>query len=338
MAEPRTRARFPEVAPEAPHYESFYLKACRPGGGLGVWVRYTVLKPPGAPAAGSLWCTLFDADAPGPVAAKATLPPDQLHRPAGGYVGIGAASFQPGRLAGEAPGGPAAAAWDLRFDPAAPAFDHYPWAWAYRARLPRTKLRSPYPAVRVHGDLTVGGRRLRLDGWPGMVGHNWGTEHAERWVWLHGAAFSGHGDGTFLDVAAGRVRLGGRTTPFVANGVLSLDGVRHRLGGPARARATRLAERPDGCSFRLAGRRVTVDGTVEAARKDLVGWVYADPGGGRHDAVNCSIATMRLAVRRAGQDTLVLESAGGAAYELGMRERDHGVALQPYPDGPQGPD
>jgi hypothetical protein len=43
-------------------------------------------------------------------------------------------------------------------------------------------------------------------------------------------------------------------------------------------------------------------------------------------------------VRRPGRDPLELACAGGAAYELGMRERDHGVPLQPYPDGPQAPD
>jgi hypothetical protein len=58
--------------------------------------------------------------------------------------------------------------------------------------------------------------------------------------------------------------------------VLSLDGVRHQLGGLARTRATRLAERLDGCGFRLPGRGVTVEGAVEAPGKDLVGWVYAD--------------------------------------------------------------
>jgi len=36
------------VPAAAPHYESFYLKACAPDGGLGLWLRYTVLKPPGA--------------------------------------------------------------------------------------------------------------------------------------------------------------------------------------------------------------------------------------------------------------------------------------------------
>ena len=30
---------------------------------------------------------------------------------------------------------------------------------------------------------------------------------------------------------------------------------------------------------------------------------------------------------------VTLTVAGGAAYELGMRERDHGMAIQPFPDG-----
>jgi hypothetical protein len=322
----------------AGHYESFYLKACRPGGGVGVWIRYTVLKRPGERAAGSLWCTLFDRAAPAPAAAKVTLAPEELRRRAGGYLAVGAAVFESRRIAGAAPAGPTPAAWELRFEPTAPAYDHLPRAWMYRAPLPRTKVHSPYPAVRVDGQLSMGDRRVLLDRWPGMVGHNWGSEHAERWVWLQAAGFDGRDDGTFLDVAAGRVRLGGRTTPFVAGGVLSLDGVRHQLGGLTRTRGTRLDERPDGCAFRLPGRGVIVAGTVRAPREHLVGWVYADPGGGRHDTVNCSIADLRLVVRRPGRDPLELACAGGAAYELGMRERDHGVPLQPYPDGPENRD
>ena len=29
---------------------------------------------------------------------------------------------------------------------------------------------------------------------------------------------------------------------------------------------------------------------------------------------------------------MTLTTDGGAVYELGMRERDHGIALQPFPD------
>ena len=40
----RTEARFPGVPSGAGHYESFYVKAARPGGGRGVWIRHTVHK------------------------------------------------------------------------------------------------------------------------------------------------------------------------------------------------------------------------------------------------------------------------------------------------------
>ena len=45
------------------------------------------------------------------------------------------------------------------------------------------------PAARFDGTIELPGRTLRLDGWRGMVGHNWGGEHAARWIWLHGIDF-----------------------------------------------------------------------------------------------------------------------------------------------------
>ena len=55
-------ARFPAVPAAAGHYESFYLKAAHPSQPRGLWLRYTVHKPPGAAATGSLWFTLFDRE------------------------------------------------------------------------------------------------------------------------------------------------------------------------------------------------------------------------------------------------------------------------------------
>lgn len=72
---------------------------------------------------------------------------------------------------------------------------------------------------------------------------------------------------------------------------------------------------------------------MAAARKDVVGWVYADPDGSEHHTANCSIADMRVAVERDGLPSAELVVEGGAAYELGMRERDHGIPIQPFPDG-----
>jgi hypothetical protein len=46
---------------------------------------------------------------------------------------------------------------------------------------------------------------------------------------------------------------------------------------------------------------------------------------------------MELTVRR-GRRSRTLPCAGGAAYELGTRDHDHGVPLQPFADGPVVPE
>jgi hypothetical protein len=123
-------------------------------------------------------------------------------------------------------------------------------------------------------------------------------------------------------------------TPWVANGALSVDGRRHRLGGLVGGRPN-VAETTGGCELMVAGR----DGLSVAVRAAVpsgaaAGWRYGDPDGGEHDVVNCSVAAMRIELReRAGRGPRLLSSDHGGAYELGMRERDHGVALAPFSDG-----
>jgi hypothetical protein len=316
------QARFTALPDGAGHYESFYLKACHPSAPLGVWIRYTVHRRPGAAATGSLWFTLFDASVAGPLARKLTVPDPQAG--GGDWIRVGEDRMADGLAAGTVED----VSWELGFESAEPPLFHLPRDWMYTARLPRTKLLSPRPAATFSGRVVAADRELSLDGWRGMVGHNWGAQHAERWIWMHALT----AEGSWLDVALGRVRVGPVTTPWIASGALSLAGERIQLGGPGRR--TRVREAPDRCSFELAGAGgVRVSGDVSAARKDFVGWVYADPDGPEHHAVNCSIADVRLTVRRKDGAPSELSVTGGAAYELGMRERDHGMRIQPYPDG-----
>jgi hypothetical protein len=72
---------------------------------------------------------------------------------------------------------------------------------------------------------------------------------------------------------------------------------------------------------------------VRSDPKDFVAWVYADPDGGGHNTLNCSISDLELTVERPGRRPERLQVRGGAAYEIGMRETDHGIAVQPYADG-----
>jgi hypothetical protein len=115
--------------------------------------------------------------------------------------------------------------------------------------------------------------------------------------------------------------------------MLFLDGEEHRLGGFQRIRSSRIEEKPTACEFTLPGRGVKVRGRVSAPTKDFVGWIYADPAGPEHNTLNGSVSDLELTVERRGAPVRQLSLAAGAAYEFGMRETDHGVPIQPYPDG-----
>jgi hypothetical protein len=326
----RTHARFPEIPAGKGHYESFYLKACHPSEPLGVWIRYTVHKHSNQEPKGSLWFCLFDGAGDGPRASKITTP--DLSVPEGGYIQVGESVFGDGRVTGSARTEQLDANWDLTFGSDQDALLHLPRDWMYRAPVPKTKLLTPYPGARFDGTVRAGDREVSLAGWPGMIGHNWGSQHAERWIWLHGAAFEGEEDAWF-DAAIGRIKLGLVTTPWIANGTLYLDGERHRVGGPEKARRTKVNESPTRVDFSLPGAEVSVAGRVESDKDNFVGWVYADPDGPEHNTVNCSIADMTLTVTDADGSERELRVRGGAAYELGMRERNHGIPIQPFPDG-----
>ena len=323
----RASAVFPGVAQKRGHYESFYLRACHPSKELGVWIRHTVHKRPGHPPNASVWFTLWD---PEPHASKVTV--DDLSVPAGGWIRVADSLFAPDRAVGSARTEQCDAAWNLSFVPEAMPLRHLPADWMYKAPVPRTKTESPAPAAVFRGEVIVDGRSIPVDGWPGAIGHNWGAEHAERWVWLHGIAFD-DAERDWIDAAIGRVKVGPATTPWIGNGALFVDGRLHRLGGLGAVRGTEVRESPERCEFVLPGDGVRVSGEVGADRSRLVGWVYADPGGGEHNTVNCSVASMRLRVERDGEPALELHTASNAVYELGMRETPEGVEVQPFPDG-----
>ncbi len=327
------RARFPGVAAKAGHYESFYVKACEPGGGRGIWIRHTVHKRPGAEPTGSIWFVLFDRDAPGPRATKVTVPASELSAPPGSWIRVADAEIGPGRAEGSVDTDAIAAAWSLTFSGDAEPCRYLPAEWLYEAPVPRTKFVAPYPDARFEGRLEIeGADSIELTGWPGMIGHNWGSEHAERWVWLEGTGFP-DAPGTYFDAGAARVKLGRRTSPWIPSGMLMLDGVAHRLGGLGAIRSARIEEAPTVCSFVLPGKDILVRGRVTAPEKDFVGWVYADPKGPEHHTVNCSVADLELTVEQPGLPARELTLRGGGAYEFGMRETDHGIQIQPYPDG-----
>ena len=216
-------ARFTRVAEKAGHYESFYIKACRPGGGQGLWIRHTVHKRPGSEPNASIWFVFFDREAEGPRATKVTVPAAQLSAPPKSWVKVDGAEIGPGRAVGAVDTDAVKASWDLTFTGDAEPCKYLPSDRLYETKLPKTKFVAPFPNARFAGRLEVDGETIELNGWPGMIGHNWGSEHAERWVWLEGTGFADSPD-TYFDAGAARIKLGPWTTPWVPSGMLMLDG------------------------------------------------------------------------------------------------------------------
>ena len=319
-------ARFRSLASDAGHYESFYLKVADPLSPRAAWIRYTILKRPDQLPRGSLWCTLWTGSGP-PQAQKATLEAHELSAEPGELVRIGVSRLTPTGAAGSIDG----AAWELEFGGAGVMFPYLPRPWMYRARVPRTKAVSLEPHATFHGRVTVGDQTLEIDGWPGMVGHNWGSEHAERWVWLHGAGFV-EAPESWFDATIGRIKLGPLIVPWIANGGLWLDGRVYRIGGPTAIRSTSVDAQPGHCRFAVRGSGIALHGEVSAPDDSTVAWRYSDPAGGEHVVSNSSVASLALTARTHDQKTRVLRLPAGAAYEHGAREPPPAIAIQPFPD------
>jgi hypothetical protein len=288
-------------------YESFYLRAVDPRERHGLWLRHTVHQDPAGHTVGSVWAVHFAPD--GPVADKTSVPDPSSGGDA--WVRVGESRIGPDGVSGPV----AELTWEVvDGEP----LRHLPREFMYRAPLPRTKSESPVPALRLSGRARVGETEVELDGWPGMLGHNWGDQHAERWIWLHGTAFDGAPD-AWLDIVVGRVKVGPVTTPWIVNGVVSVDGGRTRVSGRAR-----VSEDPLGARVSAGG--VSVD--VRSPREHVVVWRYSDPDpSSEHHTANGSVAELTATVhgRR-------LHTPHGGVYELGMRERDHGLPVLPFTD------
>jgi hypothetical protein len=160
-------------------YESWFVSARDPVSPRALWIRHTRHRPRAGRESVALWCTVIDRDGgQQPTVVKEVL----------GAFPPGTAAG-PGQFRGQATMTEHRARWDLAVTgEQAPLRPLRPPA-LYRAPLPRTKLEAPVPDGQVTGSLELDGGTVAVSGWRGTVGHNWGSEHADSWVWLHAAGF-----------------------------------------------------------------------------------------------------------------------------------------------------
>jgi hypothetical protein len=183
---------------------------------------------------------------------------------------------------------------------------------------------TPVPNARVAGTVTVQGERWDLQGWPGMIGHNWGR-HTEVYVWGHCNSWDDGADVVF-EGASGRVRAAGVLLPLRTALVVRHQGTTYALTdlrSLARNEAS-LTERR--WRFHGAGPRIAIEGEVWADTDDFVGLFYTNPDGVTIHCLNSKIAHAEMTLRISGRAPRTLRTTR-AALEIGTRDPNHGVRM-----------
>ncbi len=298
-------------------YESWFVSARDPGSPRALWIRHTRLHPRGAAASAALWCALAGHGGSGPVVVKQVFP----DFPAGAAAG-------PGQFRGEATLGQRTAHWDLAISSAQPPLQPLRPAVLRRTPLPRTKLEACVPDGWLSGTVGVDGVMADVSGWRATIGHNWGSEHADTWVWLH--ADFGTAPGGWLELVLARIRIGGRRLPWTAMGALSLDGERIPLGGLGRR--PRVDARPERLTADIPSPGTRLQLTVTSRDDGAVAVRYEDPAGGTRAVRHALLASAELTVRRAGGRVATLATPHGA-YEYGTSQDTAGITPAALPAG-----
>jgi hypothetical protein len=96
----------------------------------------------------------------------------------------------------------------------------------------------------------------------GTVGHNWGTEHADCWVWLHAVGF-GAAPAGWLELVLAKIKVGPARSPWTATGALGLGGEPVPPGGLGRR--PRVNADPDGLTAQIPSPRTRRDLKVTAS-------------------------------------------------------------------------
>ena len=329
-------ARYNPTAPRD-HVESYFLKANDPDGTRALWIKATIFsqaKEPGGTVAEG-WAVAFDrrGGVRRHVAVKSSIP---MIRAAFDRTRLGVAWDEPsegtmfslssGIARGRIRRGKSHIGWDLRFADDHRPLELLPYAWMYSAPFPKSKLVTPVPDTAFSGEVEVGDERWSIDGWRGMLGHNWGRGHADLYAWCHVNAWDDAGEPLVLEAVSARVRAGPVLLPLLTLVAVRSRGVDYRFHRPADM--ARAHARIDGRRYTFAvesdlGR---VEAELVADAEDTVGLYYANPAGPMTHCLNSKLARARLSFEPAGR-AKVMHTSTMAALEIGTHEPDPDVRM-----------
>ncbi|NOY26182.1 MAG: hypothetical protein GXP62_09955 [Oligoflexia bacterium] len=312
------------------HVESWFFRANHPSLPRAIWLKATILGSRSGGAQASAWCSCFDGNGePGRRAwgQRATVPFDQAHFDGDDpQIQVADCSFDLGATSGNAQGQLGELSWDLHWERSPGLLGEplclFPSDRLIDSRLPRNKLVTPAPVLMVSGHVVSRGQTWEIDQWVGMQGHNWGPAHSPEYAWGQCNFLNSAGE-VFctVEAAAGRVVMGGFTTPLLAMMTIRRGKSRYSFD-----RILDLWRQKTDIDFpcwslRMRGPGGDAQLSMRAHPDRMVCLPYENPSGQISYCLNSKLASVSLRVNPVDEDGFVCESQHGGALEF----------LQPQP-------
>ncbi|MFI1916509.1 hypothetical protein [Nocardia sp. NPDC020380] len=184
--------------------------------------------------------------------------------------------------------------------------------------VPNNKLVSPFPVAACSGSLEWDGEHWDLDGWHGMQGHNWGSEHSPEYAWGQ-AIFTDTGTGepfAVMEGASGRTRIGGRVSPLISMLVVRRGDDAYRFDRIVDLWRQRPRLDFPEWSLHMRGRDGTATVRMIADPAQMVCLAYRNPARATSYCLNSKTAAVSVHVAPVNGNALELRSAHGGALEF----------------------
>ncbi len=304
------------MKPEAPYYESRYIRANHPDRPLALWLRETLLLPTAGDPVADVWVMVFDPDGAGNRALKQPYPIDAAAYEYDNWTArIGATSIDDRSAQGVVTGGNRSARWDLRITPGSEHAVKLLTDRAYKARIPTAKTTVRHPLAQFDGQVELDDLRLVLDGWTGSVNHNWGSRHTPAYAFGQVCGFDDAPDSS-LEIVTARAAIGRVLLPAATLFVFRHAGQEFAVRSILGSMQTHGRYKPFTWTF---GARVgdrMIEGEIFAEPADVIGLTYTDTDGGAKYCYNSAIATCRIQLAGKAFERTELLATRRAMFEI----------------------
>ena len=315
------------MTPEAPYYESRYIRANHPDQPRALWLRETLLLPTAGDPVADVWVMVFDPDGAGNRAVKQPYPIDAAAYEYDDWTArIGVASIDDRSSHGVVTGANRSARWDLWITPGPEDAVKLLTERAYKARFPTAKTTVRHPMAQFDGQVELDDTRLVLDGWTGSVNHNWGSRHTPGYAFGQVCGFDEAPDSS-LEIVTARAAIGPVSLPAATLFVFRHGGGEFAVRSILGSLQTHGRYAPFSWSFGARVGERMIEGEIFAEPADVIGLTYTDTDGGVKYCYNSAIATCRIQLAGKAFERRELMATRRAMFEILTDERHGAVPL-----------